>query len=141
MAQTTEKAAPEQATARPWTVQKLNHVNGELWLQIGFFDDEGREIGPICELVGGAVKLFRPVAEFQHLVASEAEVTANAQLIVTAVNAYESNQQRIAELEEALRPFAKCNPVKMGIQKKPCADLGTTLCTGCRARAALETKE
>jgi hypothetical protein len=31
---------------------------------------------------------------------------ANAEFIVTAVNAFEANQARIAELEKALRPFA-----------------------------------
>jgi hypothetical protein len=96
-------AVEETHTPTPWTVQRLHHANDELWLQIGFFDNDGREIGPICELVGGAVKMYRPVAEFQHLIAPEAEVRANAELIVKAVNSYATNRQTIATLRDAAR--------------------------------------
>lgn len=105
----TTKEAIER-TPTPWTVQKLNHANNEPWFQIGFFDKDGREIGPICEMVGGAVKIYRPVAEFHHLLASEAEIIANAEFIVRACNAYEANQETIKALVEALEPFAFDSP-------------------------------
>jgi hypothetical protein len=46
-----------------------------------------------------------------------------ADRIVTAVNAFEANQARIAELEKALRPFAECAPIfDVGSATRPSAD-------------------
>lgn len=55
-------------TPLPWEVQKLDHVNGELWLQIGH---AGRG----------------PIAELKYLVASDEQQWSDANLIVAAVNA------------------------------------------------------
>lgn len=74
-------------TPGPWTIQKLFHAHDEIWLQIGWIEN-GREIGPIAEIVGGAVDgkpaFWHPVAELKHLIASEQEQFANARLIATA---------------------------------------------------------
>ena len=98
-----EKARIEdKATPRPWIVQQLNHVDNELWLQIGWMED-GHGLGPICEMVGGAVKLapsFKAVAEFKYLVAPDDEVRANAELIVRAVNSYSTFEVMKDALEE-----------------------------------------
>lgn len=68
-------------TPTPYTIQRLNHAEGETWIQIGFMDD-GREIGPLAELVGGAVKHYvpawHPVAVMRYLVAPDGQVLASA---------------------------------------------------------------
>ena len=62
-------------TKGPFTVQKLNHAEGDLWLQIGFFDpdDRSREIGPVAEL--------------KHLITDDDEQRANAELLALAPTA------------------------------------------------------
>lgn len=79
-------------TPTPWVVQQLNHVDGELWLQIGWFEN-GHGVGPICEMVGGAVtplRSFKAVVEFKYLVAPDAEVRANADFIARACNSHDA---------------------------------------------------
>lgn len=68
-------------TKGPWTVQRLNHVDGDLWLQIGHFDG-AREIGPVAELIGNEHQL--PVARLKYLVTPESEQWANAHLIAAS---------------------------------------------------------
>lgn len=68
-------------TPGPWHVIQYNHVDGELWLGIGWTetlaDGSTRKIGPICDWHRGA-------PEFRHLIAPEAEQWANAHLIAAA---------------------------------------------------------
>ncbi|HEY6018864.1 MAG TPA: hypothetical protein VIY48_02945 [Candidatus Paceibacterota bacterium] len=47
-------------TPGPWILQKLNHAEDEPWYQIGWIEN-GYEVGPICELSGGAVRSKLPI--------------------------------------------------------------------------------
>lgn len=73
-------------TETPWEIQRLNHADGELWLQIGH-----NGYGPITEIVGGCVgkpSQWQPVSEFKYL-HDDKLAEANAQHIVKCVNSHE----------------------------------------------------
>lgn len=96
-------------TQLPWIVQKLNHVENDPWFQIGWIEG-GHALGPICEMVGGAVKpapSFKAVAEFKYLVASESEIRANAELIVRAVNAHDALVEALSCALDDFRSLSK----------------------------------
>jgi hypothetical protein len=69
------------------------------------------------------------------------DAKSNAALIVTAVNAFEANQARIAELEKALRPFAEASDVFAreypAMLEKPATSCGIRFDALQTARAAL----
>ena len=74
-------------TPGPWEVQRLNHAEGDLWLQIGH-RREGRSVGPVCDLPPSGNGLvppsWTPVAALKYLVTSPEEQEANALLIAAA---------------------------------------------------------
>lgn len=105
---TGDKTTETQPTPTPYMVQRLNHAHGETWIQIGFMDG-GREIGPLAELVGGAVKhdapVWHPVAVMKYLVASDAQVLANAEFIVRACNSYDTMLEVLKDADRLLGYF------------------------------------
>lgn len=74
-------------TPGPWEVQKLNHADGDLWLQIGH-----NGWGPITGISGDEVKepYCKPVAGMKYLTTSESEQWANARLIAAAPELYQA---------------------------------------------------
>lgn len=78
MATTEKPAAP--FTPGPWRVHQHDHMNGELWLSIGFHTHEGTD-DPDGRWIG-------PVAELKYLIAREDEQWANARLIAAAPDLY-----------------------------------------------------
>jgi hypothetical protein len=68
-------------TPGPWETQKLDHVDGELWLQVGWKDRRGISWGPIAEL--------------RNLVTSAEEQWANARLIAAAPELLEAAKQAV----------------------------------------------
>src|SRR3990167_4484834 len=70
-----ERRPDMKHTRGPFTVQQCNHAEGQMWLQIGFFDprDRTREIGPIAEL--------------KYLITRDEEQRANAELLSLAPTA------------------------------------------------------
>lgn len=85
-----ELSAEPPFTRGPWCVQKLNHVAGDLWLQIGLPSGWG----PIAGITGDdtAEPTFKPVAGMKYLVTPEREQWANARLIATAPALYDALQ-------------------------------------------------
>lgn len=73
-------STPNGFTPGPWEVQKLNHVAGELWLQVG-----QNGLGPIAR-VRTDVEPMQPgvVAELKCLATDREEQWANAHLIAAA---------------------------------------------------------
>lgn len=92
-------------TPGPWEVQRLNHTDGELWLQIGYRDPSGVSRGPIADVVS---KQWIPAAELQYLVAPETEQWANAHLLAAAPDMFATlleiddhlNGERLALMHE-----------------------------------------
>ena len=95
----------DNATPRPWRVAGSENsgtqirisaaetmlINGETWeTDEAFFTDDGS-----------------PIAHCPDLHPAWGDGEANAQLIVTAVNAYESHQEVIRELIEAMQLIAE----------------------------------
>jgi hypothetical protein len=111
-------------TKLPWTVQRLNHAGGETWIQIGWIED-GREIGPVAEMVGGAVKdpvpVWHPVATMKYLVTPDEQIMANAEFIVTACNLHDelvsALKDIIADYEDRGASEASINKARAAIQK------------------------
>lgn len=75
---------PTEPTPGPWTVIQNTHVNGELWLSIGYLLPNGEQRGPIADVMGENSPRFQPVGELQWLATPEAEQWANAYLLAAA---------------------------------------------------------
>jgi hypothetical protein len=77
------------------------------------------------------VTLAYPALKGDHTKLDYAQGEANAAFIVTACNAHESDQLKIAELVEALKPFAAMS----------CSPAGECKCYNCIARDALASTQ
>lgn len=83
-------------TPLPWKFKLTHQMCNDTWYVIT--DADG--YGPIFE-IGGKDKNGQ-IAEAKYLITDPEEITANAELIVEAVNNYYPMQKRIKELEEKL---------------------------------------
>lgn len=63
----------EKMTQGEWEIQQLNHIDGDLWLQVGYKDPYDKHS-------------WGPVVEIKYHVWPEATQWANAHAITTAVN-------------------------------------------------------
>ncbi len=101
-------AAP---TPGPWCVQKLNHCDGELWLQIGYEKPDGTKWGPICRISSPAEPLpDGVVAEIKYMATSNANQLANARLIAAAPDLLAACEAAVAADEAALEELYKLRP-------------------------------
>lgn len=75
-------------TPGPWHVIRYNHVDGDTWLAIGWTDAEGRKVGPLTEMVGGAVTdappCWSPVSRMKYIMGGDEQLIANAALVAAA---------------------------------------------------------
>lgn len=78
----------DKHTPGPWHVIRYNHVDGDTWLAIGWTDAEGRKVGPLTEMVGGAVTdtppCWSPVSRMKYIMGGDEQLLANAALIAAA---------------------------------------------------------
>ena len=83
----------DKHTPIPWEVQKLNHCDGSLWLQIGY-----KGSGPIVRVnctaekmcPKGAPMFHNVICESKYMATSEEEQIANADFIAHAVNNHDA---------------------------------------------------
>lgn len=86
-------------TQGPWHVIQHNHIDGDLWLGIGWTDKDGRKIGPVCDISSKQDQ----AAELRFLVTPQDEQWANARLIAAAPDLLaraEKAEQENVELRE-----------------------------------------